>query len=74
MPQTVFARFDGNVIVPEEVIAFPLNTRLRITIEFAPETAPDDYIFLRTARAQKVEGPADWSERTGGHLDGGSTD
>ncbi len=70
MSQTVFARFDGRVILPEEDLAFPPNARLRLTIESAPEAAPEDYIFLRTAREQKLEGPADWSERVDHYLYG----
>jgi hypothetical protein len=68
--QTVFARFDGRVILPEEDLTFPPNARLRLVIDFAPEPAPGDYIFLRTAREQKLEGPSDWSERIDHYLYG----
>jgi hypothetical protein len=70
MSQTVFARFDGRVILPEEDLEFPPNARLRLTIEPAPELSAADYVFLRTAREQKLEGPSDWSERIDHYLYG----
>jgi hypothetical protein len=69
MSQIVFARFDGRVILPEEDLAFPPNSRLRLAIESVPDR-PEDYIFLRTAREQKLAGPADWSERIDHYLYG----
>jgi len=61
--QTVFARFDGKVLLPEEELRFPPNARLMLVIEAAPEAEGDDYLFLRTALEQNVDGPPDWSAR-----------
>ena len=70
MSQIVYARYDGRVILPEEEIEFPPHARLRLTIEEASDLGPNDYIFLRTAREQNLEGPADWSERVDHYLYG----
>lgn len=70
MSQIVYGRLEGQVIRLEESIEFPPNARLRLTIEDASDLGPNDYIFLRTAREQNLEGPADGSERVDHYLYG----
>ncbi len=35
MPDSIFAEFDGNVIIPEQPLDYPAGQRLRITVEVA---------------------------------------
>lgn len=70
MTQTIHATFDGQVLRPEEPLALPPNTRVRITIEtleVPPSAAPS---FLRTAQALNLQGPPDWSARFDDYLYG----
>ncbi len=71
MSQTLEAVFDGKVLRPMQPVELQPDTRVRIVIEHAivtPEVAPQS--FLRTARALKLEGPPDWSERIEEYLSG----
>ncbi len=61
--KTLYATFDGQVLRPEDPLEIPANTRVRLTIESAGEAASAPTSFLRTARAQQLDGPPDWSSR-----------
>ena len=61
MVQTVEALFDGVVLRPDTPLPLEANTRVRITFETLPAEEQRPRSFLRTARALKLEGPADWS-------------
>jgi len=65
MSQTLDAIFDGNVFRPDGPIQLEPNTRVRLTIERAPTSAPESESFLRVARSLNLEGPPDWSSRLG---------
>lgn len=69
MVQTIDAIFDGKVFQPAEPVALAPNTHVRVTIESLPEPATEGASFLRTARALRLEGPADWSTRLEEYLD-----
>lgn len=73
MSQTLEAIFDGEVLRPDEPIELEPNTRVRITIEPAPETESKSRSFLDTALSLKLEGPSDWSEKFDDYLYGGET-
>lgn len=70
MIQTLEAVFDGEVLRPDFPIAVKANTRVRLVIEAMPETTGEASSFLRTARALKLDGPADWSENVDAYLYG----
>lgn len=60
MTKSIEAVFEGVAFRPDEPLELPPNTRVRLTIESLP--APGEAVsFLRTARALKLTGPADWS-------------
>ena len=72
MSQTLDATFDGNVFRPDGPIQLEPNTRVRLTIEPAPTSAPESESFLRVARSLNLEGPPDWSTRLDDYLYGGA--
>ncbi|HYH46852.1 MAG TPA: hypothetical protein VEG34_14300 [Thermoanaerobaculia bacterium] len=73
--KTLYATFDGQVLRPEDPLQLPANTRVRLTIESAGEEAASaPASFLQTARAQKLDGPPDWSSRLDGYLFGEETE
>ncbi len=60
---TLFATFDGQVLLPEEPISLPPNTRVRVSLEPAGGAIPEtkSRSFLDVARSLDLEGPPDWS-------------
>jgi hypothetical protein len=70
MPRTIYARYDGKVILPEEDLEFAPNARLRLVVEYATEPDYSDYPLLRTLRSARLDGPADFSERIHDYLYG----
>ena len=70
MTQTLEAIFDGTVLHPEKPLDLQRNTRVRITIEMDDAAISTPRSFLRTARALKLEGPSDWSEKIDDYLYG----
>ena len=70
MTTVTFATFDGEVLRPEEPIAIQPNTRVKLTIETEVVADAPAASFLKTARALKVDGPPDWSERLDDYLYG----
>jgi hypothetical protein len=63
MTATLNAVFDGEVLRPEEPLALPPNTRVRITVETPGHEERQTGSFLQTAEALKLDGPPDWSSR-----------
>jgi hypothetical protein len=72
MTQTLEAIFDGETLRPEQPLDLPRNMRVRITIETPEPVAAAPRSFLQTARALKLEGPSDWSEKVDDYLYGNS--
>jgi hypothetical protein len=68
MRKSLDAIFDGEVIRTEEPLDLEPNTRVRLTIEEQPKVGTSAKSFLRTARSLNLDGPPDWSERIGQHL------
>jgi hypothetical protein len=69
---TLYANFDGQVLLPEEPISLPPNTRVRLLLEPA-ESVPasaDARSFLDIALSLELEGPPDWSARLDEYLYG----
>jgi hypothetical protein len=69
---TLYATFDGQVLRPDEPIALPPNTRVRLLLEpaesaSAPEAARS---FLSVAQSLNLAGPPDWSARLDDYLYG----
>jgi|SRR5918999_3666434 hypothetical protein len=65
---TLYATFDGQVLVPEEPIPLPPNTRVRLHLEPAeiePACGEGSSSFLSVAQSLNLEGPPDWSKRIG---------
>lgn len=73
MPLTIRAHFDGKVIVPDEPVALPRDTALRISVETAatapvPSTSPEEQqaafdAFVANARAHPVPHLSDEATR-----------
>jgi hypothetical protein len=61
MAKTIEAVFDGTALVPDEPLDIKANTRVRLTIEAMPGKTGEPYSFFEVAKAQKLQGPEDWS-------------
>lgn len=61
MSKRIQAIYDGAVLRPAEPLTLAPNTEVWVTIEDAQPAAETPASFLKTARALKLEGPADWS-------------
>jgi predicted DNA-binding antitoxin AbrB/MazE fold protein len=70
MTEIIEALYDGAVFCPDEPIALAPNTRVRLVVETLPPAGSEAPSFLRTARALRLDGPADWSENLDEHLYG----
>ena len=68
MTKTLDAVYDGRFLLPEEPLDLQPNTRVRITVETESAPQAEPYSFLNTARALRLEGPPDWSERIEDYL------
>ena len=68
MTKTLDAVYDGRFLLPEEPLDLLPNTRVRITVETESVPQAEPYSFLNTARALRLEGPPDWSERIEDYL------
>lgn len=67
---TLYATFDGQVLRPDEPIALPPNTRVRLLLE-PTESAPASEgarSFLGVAQSLDLAGPPDWSSRLDDYL------
>lgn len=67
---TVDANFDGTVFRPLEPVALPPNTPVRLTVEVLPAEPESPASFLKTAMAQKLNGPPDWASNLDDYLYG----
>ena len=58
------ARYDGEKFVPMDDVKLPKDTDVTLTIE-EEEWEPEEgrYLFFKAARALKLQGPTDWSEK-----------
>ncbi len=72
MTKTLEAVFDGVVFRPDEKVELAPNTRVQIIITVKPQKEVAPKSFLRTARALRLKGPKDFSERIDDYLDGGA--
>ena len=72
MVKTIEAYFDGTVLRPDEPLELEPHTRVRISVEGIPARRDDTVSFLDTARALRLNGPADWSEKVDSYLYGPS--
>ena len=72
MTKTLEATFDGVVFRPAEPVDLQPNTRVQLAVTVKPATEPTPKSFLRVARALRLPGPADWSERVDDYLYGGA--
>lgn len=68
MTTTLDATFDGLVIRPDEPLALPPNTRLRVTLESLQPVASEPGAFIRAALGANLPGPADGSSRLDDYL------
>ncbi|AUT02274.1 hypothetical protein CLI64_18825 [Nostoc sp. CENA543] len=57
----IAAVFDGRGFYPQETIALPVNTRVRLRIEILPNKAQATVSFLATARSLQLHSPPDLS-------------
>ena len=72
MTKTLEAVFDGAVFRPDEKVELEPNTRVEIIITVKPKKQDAPKSFLRTARALRLKGPKDFSERIDDYLYGGA--
>lgn len=71
MTKTFQATYDGKVLLPEEPLDLPPNTRVTVTIDGQSEEAPlKPYEGLRAIAALNIDGPPDSSERLHEYLYG----
>ena len=70
MTQTLEAIFDGETLRLEKPLDLQRNMRVRVTIETPEPAATAPRSFLQTARALKLDGPSDWSEKIDDYLYG----
>ncbi len=69
MTRSIEAVFDGATLRPAEPLELPPNTRVRLTIESLPPSAPSGS-FLRTTRSLTLAGPPDWASNIDTYLYG----
>lgn len=70
MNKTFTAIYDGKVLLPEEPLDLPPNTRVRITLESVTVHRAEPYSFLEVARSLNLKGPPNWSERIEDYFEG----
>lgn len=74
MTTVIAATFDGQVLRPEEPLALPANTRVRLTLETDEPVRAVGSSFLATAESLRLDGPSDWSSRLEHYLYGEPSD
>jgi hypothetical protein len=67
------AVYDGQVIRPDIPLKLETNTRVRITVTPVKPAPGKKKSFLETARALKLQGPADLAENLDEYLYGGKS-
>lgn len=70
MLKTIHTTNDNKVLHPEESVDPESDTCMRLTIEIIKPAKVKTGSFLQTARALKLEGPADWSSHIEDYLYG----
>ncbi len=70
MSDTILATFDGKVFRPAHPVALEPNTAVRLTVEPIASPPEEPMSFLRTAMAQRLEGPPDWATNLDKYLYG----
>ncbi len=70
MIETIEATFDGKVFRPEKPVKLKPNTQVKIVIKTESSSEDKKLSFLHTARALKLDGPADWSKNIEKYLNG----
>ncbi|MFO7586171.1 MAG: antitoxin family protein [Anaerolineales bacterium] len=68
--KTIEATYDGQVIRPDSPLKLEPNTRVRITVTPVKATRGKQKSFLATARALKLNAPADLAENLDEYLYG----
>jgi len=66
--QTVEAVYDGKVLLPNSPLLLKPNTRVRITVEMIKTKRAKTKSFIETARAARLKGPRDFSEKLDDYL------
>ncbi len=66
--EAIPATYDGKSFLLEKPIRLKPNTRVILRIETVRKKIKTKRSFLNTARALKLEGPSDWSERLDDYL------
>jgi hypothetical protein len=69
--KTIEATYDGQVIRPDLPLKLEPNTRVRITVTPVKAKRSKKKSFLQTARALKLNAPADLAENLDEYLYGG---
>jgi hypothetical protein len=64
------AVFDGKAFYPQDTIALPVNTRVRLSIEILPSHGEGNVSFLATARSLQLHSPPDLSANIDKYLYG----
>ncbi len=68
MSTRIRATYDGEVLRLDEPLDLAANTRVTITIEEQNGQNGKPTSFIETARALRLRGPSDWSERLDDYL------
>jgi hypothetical protein len=63
MPQELEAIFDGTALQPEVPLNLVAGTRVKIIVESVVPDQQKPKTFLQTAKALKLQGEPDWSEK-----------
>jgi hypothetical protein len=63
MPQELDAIFDGTALQPEVPLNLVAGTRVKIIVESVVTDQQKPKTFLHTAKALKLQGKPDWSEK-----------
>jgi|GEM_PF-755300 predicted DNA-binding antitoxin AbrB/MazE fold protein len=66
--QVIEAVYDGRVFLPQQSPMLKANTRVRITVEQVKAKRTRKKSFLETARAIKIDAPADFSTNVDEYL------
>jgi hypothetical protein len=63
MPQKLEPIFDGTALQPKVPLNLVVGTRVKITVESVVPDQQNPKTFLQTAKALKLQGKPDWSEK-----------
>ncbi|HET7231298.1 MAG TPA: hypothetical protein VFJ16_14915 [Longimicrobium sp.] len=80
MTKTITATYDGRIILPDEPLPLPRDTRITITVHSEECTESDplaaanvelprtNETFAEAVRRIRIDGPSDWSQRVDHYL------